>query len=42
MPALQAELAQHISAAKGLIEEMQRRTGMKFVLDRNLRLVVAL
>jgi hypothetical protein len=42
MPALQTELAQHISAAKGLIEEMQRRTGMKFVLDRNLRLVVAL
>jgi hypothetical protein len=42
MAEMQAQLAVNINAARELIRQMEARTGMKFVLDRNLRLVVAL
>lgn len=40
--ALQVELAQTIVRAREIIAEMEKRTGMKLILDRHLRLVVAL
>lgn len=42
MSDLQASLAVKLNEARGIIRNMEDRTGMKFVLDRNLRLVVAL
>jgi hypothetical protein len=42
MTEMQAQLASRLNEAKAIIKAMEDRTGMKFVLDRNLRLVVAL
>lgn len=42
MRAMQAELATKLSDARELIGKMQDLTGMQFMLDRNLRLVVKL
>jgi hypothetical protein len=42
MAEMQAQLAQQLNTAREIIKQMEARTGMKFVLDRNLRLVVAL
>jgi hypothetical protein len=39
---LQAELAQKLEEAKALVQQMERLSGLRLVLDRNLRLVVNL
>jgi len=39
---MQVELGAKLNDARELIKAMEARTGMKFVLDRHLRLVVAL
>lgn len=39
---MQHELAQRLDEARAIIRRIEEKTGMRFVLDRNLRLVVAL
>ncbi len=39
---LQTELAQKLEEAKALVQQMERLSGLRLVLDRNLRLVVNL
>jgi hypothetical protein len=39
---MQRELAAQLDQARAIIRRIEEKTGMKFVLDRNLRLVVAL
>jgi hypothetical protein len=39
---LQTELAQKLEEARALVQQMERLSGLKLVLDRNLRLVVNL
>jgi hypothetical protein len=39
---LQADLADKLTEARAIIQEIERRTHMRFILDRNLRLVVNL
>src|SRR3984893_12564669 len=39
---LQTELAQKLEEARALVQEMERLSGLRLVLDRNLRLVVNL
>jgi len=39
---LQIELAQKLEEARALVQQMERLSGLRLVLDRNLRLVVNL
>jgi hypothetical protein len=39
---LQTELAQKLEEARALVQQMERLSGLRLVLDRNLRLVVNL
>ena len=39
---LQTELAQKLEEARVLVQQMERLSGLRLVLDRNLRLVVNL
>jgi hypothetical protein len=39
---LQTELAQKLEEARDLVQQMERLSGLRLVLDRNLRLVVNL
>ncbi len=39
---LQTELAQKLEEARALVQQMERMSGLRLVLDRNLRLVVNL